>query len=116
MNKATVADWRAYLASSDWPKNHYLDDEVVLVGNRELTSEEDADDAFLATLDQSAEVKIETGVLYHNDDRSVEIDLAKHFRAWLKKQTHIIIAVQVKREDESALVAVIKSNGGNIVQ
>jgi hypothetical protein len=114
MAKATVAEWRAYLASPDWPEDHYFDDELIRVGERELTQDQDGDDNFLAELEQSAVITIETGVLYHNNDKSIEIDLAKHFNAWRKKQTHVVIAVQVKREDEATLVAIIKANGGSI--
>ena len=112
--KTTGAEYKAYMNESDpkwWPKDAYMDDELLTVDGKS-TSEQDNFDS--SHLPDDAIVIIESGTYHESYDDDDPISLETHFKRWRKAQTTVRIAVEVHKDKLDSLMTAIKANGGRV--
>lgn len=108
--KTTGAEFKRFYNDPEfWPEGAWHDDDLVLVDGVEQ------DDIDVDKIADAAKVTIQAGVVLmsESDDEGVAFDA--YFRRWRKSQTTRTIVVEADASKLDAIMAAIKSAGGNVL-
>jgi hypothetical protein len=104
--KTNGATWKAYINS--WPDGQWYDD------SDELFNDTDPEKFDKGEPPDDAVVSFSYGVVYAGPNDHEGTSLTKHFRAWLKAQTHATVVCSIPKGSLEAFTAFVKSIKGSV--
>ncbi|MFA6354049.1 MAG: hypothetical protein WCW93_03905 [Candidatus Paceibacterota bacterium] len=109
MIKTTGLEFKRFYDDSEvWVDGAYHDDLELYINGTQWMGDTD-----LEVIDNTDKIRIGSGVILYDD--GTYADFCKVFRGWLKKQTTVILTVEVPKEKAQILESGIKGMGGRIV-
>lgn len=108
--KTTGAEfWRFYNDDKFWPAGAWHDDTVMTVNG------EVVDDYTRETIPDNAQVVVDGGVIFLDEDGDRYVNFDNHFRKWRKAQDTVSIVVECSTAAADAVKAAIKAAGGKVI-
>jgi hypothetical protein len=112
--KTTGAEFKRFYADTKyWPTdiNIWHEDEVVTVDGREKGPSDD-----LADIPDSADVRIEGGIVFGPQWKENEPSFETYFKRWRKEQTTKSFLVECDEDKLEAVMAAIKAAGAKVAK
>lgn len=105
--KTTGVEFKAYYTDGKfWPDGAYHDDTLIKVDG--VTDDGTKN---LIEVADSAEILIESGIVFSSEDDRDGLPMETHFRRWKKAQNTVFLIIECPKEKESAVTNAIKAAG-----
>ena len=108
----TGAEFKVYYNDSKvWPEGACHFDTLIIVDGVEADGSAD-----LSEVADSAQIKIEAGVVFMSDGDYDGNSMEAHFRSWKKNQTTVRFVVECAIEKQESIANAVKSVGGRVLK
>lgn len=116
MIKSTGKEFKKFYIE-EWPPNHWHEEEIIIVNNKEL-SEEDYDNLaeIVSNFKDTDIIKISDGVVYKGDSEEI-CSFEKFFNNWKKRssKTYLLVVIDNNKIKIENLKKAIIESGGKII-